>query len=63
MVSVAQPSQYLCGIDEDANLLAHSFNCLLPAHQCTQFAECNDYTGKCNCPAGFGGDDCLEPRK
>ncbi|KAK1676565.1 ABC-2 type transporter [Colletotrichum godetiae] len=37
------------------------FNCLLPAHKCTQFAGCNDYTGKCNCPEGFGGDDCLEP--
>ncbi|KAL2755705.1 hypothetical protein ACRALDRAFT_2042006 [Sodiomyces alcalophilus JCM 7366] len=37
------------------------FNCLLPAHKCTQFADCNDYTGKCDCPEGFGGDDCLEP--
>ncbi|TEA18598.1 ABC transporter G family member [Colletotrichum sidae] len=37
------------------------FNCLLPAHKCTQFAGCNDYTGKCNCPEGFGGDDCIEP--
>ncbi|ROT36345.1 ATP-binding cassette sub-family G member 2 [Sodiomyces alkalinus F11] len=37
------------------------FNCLLPAHKCTQFSGCNDYTGKCDCPEGFGGDDCLEP--
>lgn len=42
--------------------MLNSFNCLLPAHQCTQFADCNDYTGKCNCPEGFGGDDCIEPR-
>ncbi|KAI1338403.1 hypothetical protein F5Y15DRAFT_128100 [Xylariaceae sp. FL0016] len=37
------------------------FNCLLPAHECGQFAGCNEYNGKCECPAGFGGDDCLEP--
>ncbi|KAK9416327.1 hypothetical protein SUNI508_01744 [Seiridium unicorne] len=37
------------------------FNCLLPAYTCGQFAECNEYNGKCECPAGFGGDDCLEP--
>lgn len=43
-------------------IAAPSFNCLLPAHKCTQFSECNDYTGKCNCPEGFGGDDCLQPR-
>ncbi|KAL7620149.1 FAD-dependent urate hydroxylase [Parahypoxylon ruwenzoriense] len=37
------------------------FNCLLPAYSCSQYAECNEYNGKCECPAGFGGDDCLEP--
>ncbi|CAJ2499778.1 Uu.00g026310.m01.CDS01 [Anthostomella pinea] len=37
------------------------FNCLLPAYECGQFADCNTYNGKCDCPAGFGGDDCLEP--
>ncbi|KAI1077685.1 hypothetical protein F5B20DRAFT_258887 [Whalleya microplaca] len=37
------------------------FNCLLPAYECGQFADCNEYNGKCECPAGFGGDDCLEP--
>ncbi|PFH55391.1 hypothetical protein XA68_18436 [Ophiocordyceps unilateralis] len=37
------------------------FNCLLPAHTCSQYASCNEYNGKCECPAGFGGDDCLEP--
>ncbi|KOS23426.1 putative ATP-dependent permease [Escovopsis weberi] len=37
------------------------FNCLLPAHTCAQYASCNEYNGKCNCPDGFGGDDCLEP--
>lgn len=37
------------------------FNCLLPAYECGQFAECNEYNGKCECPPGFGGDDCLEP--
>ncbi|KAL7749394.1 FAD-dependent urate hydroxylase [Sorochytrium milnesiophthora] len=37
------------------------FNCLLPAFECRNFAACNNYTGKCNCPPGFGGDDCSKP--
>ncbi|KAI0380351.1 hypothetical protein F5Y04DRAFT_103952 [Hypomontagnella monticulosa] len=37
------------------------FNCLLPAYECGQYAECNEYNGKCECPPGFGGDDCFEP--
>ncbi|KAK4672828.1 FAD-dependent urate hydroxylase [Podospora pseudopauciseta] len=37
------------------------FNCNLPAHSCGQFAPCSEYSGKCNCPDGFGGDNCLEP--
>ncbi|KAH7321410.1 hypothetical protein B0I35DRAFT_351931 [Stachybotrys elegans] len=37
------------------------FNCLLPAHTCAQYAGCNEYNGKCDCPDGFGGDDCLQP--
>ncbi|RYO91556.1 hypothetical protein DL763_004937 [Monosporascus cannonballus] len=37
------------------------FNCLLPAYECGQYAQCNEYNGQCDCPAGFGGDDCLEP--
>lgn len=41
--------------------VVHSFNCLLPAFKCTQFANCSDYDGRCQCPPGFGGDDCLKP--
>ena len=39
------------------------FNCNsgLDTDQCTQFAGCNKYNGKCSCPPGFGGDDCSEP--
>ncbi|KFY72304.1 hypothetical protein V499_07557 [Pseudogymnoascus sp. VKM F-103] len=37
------------------------FNCLLPAFTCGQFAECQQYDGKCSCPAGFGGEDCMQP--
>ncbi|KAI2638631.1 hypothetical protein GGS21DRAFT_449636 [Xylaria nigripes] len=37
------------------------FNCLLPVYECGQFADCNSYNGQCECPAGFGGDDCLQP--
>ncbi|KAI9733116.1 MAG: hypothetical protein M1834_003663 [Cirrosporium novae-zelandiae] len=37
------------------------FNCLLPAFQCHQYAECSKYNGKCTCPSGFGGEDCSDP--
>lgn len=37
------------------------FNCLLPSNTCGQFSQCNEYNGKCECPPGFGGDDCIEP--
>jgi len=38
-----------------------SFNCLLPAFQCRNYAACDEFNGKCKCPPGFGGDDCLQP--
>ena len=34
---------------------------MLPRYSCAQFAPCNEYDGKCQCPAGFGGEDCSEP--
>ncbi|KAG1113620.1 hypothetical protein G6F42_014414 [Rhizopus arrhizus] len=37
------------------------FNCLLPGFECLHFANCSEYDGKCNCPPGFGGDDCKQP--
>ncbi|KAH8650547.1 hypothetical protein BGZ60DRAFT_462376 [Tricladium varicosporioides] len=37
------------------------FNCLLPAFGCGQYSTCNQFNGKCSCPAGFGGDDCFSP--
>ena len=37
------------------------FNCLLPVFKCYQFTGCNEFNGKCDCAAGFGGDDCLQP--
>ncbi|VVT57870.1 uncharacterized protein SAPINGB_P005913 [Magnusiomyces paraingens] len=37
------------------------FNCMLPAFSCKQFAKCNEFTGRCDCPPGFGGDDCASP--
>ncbi|KAK4218881.1 hypothetical protein QBC37DRAFT_305318 [Rhypophila decipiens] len=37
------------------------FNCNVDPWKCSQYGECNKFTGKCICPAGFGGDDCLEP--
>ncbi|KAN0063089.1 FAD-dependent urate hydroxylase [Thecaphora frezii] len=37
------------------------FNCQLPAYDCAQFGECNQFDGTCSCPTGFGGQDCLSP--
>ncbi|EPQ28766.1 uncharacterized protein PFL1_03569 [Pseudozyma flocculosa PF-1] len=37
------------------------FNCQLPAYDCAQFGDCNQYDGTCSCPTGFGGQDCLSP--
>lgn len=39
------------------------FNCMLPGFECLHFANCSEYDGKCNCPPGFGGDDCKQPGK
>ncbi|KAI9891761.1 MAG: hypothetical protein M1814_002511 [Vezdaea aestivalis] len=36
------------------------FNCQLPKFTCGQFANCSEYNGKCDCPPGFGGDDCSQ---
>ncbi|EMG48860.1 ADP1 Probable ATP-dependent permease [Candida maltosa Xu316] len=37
------------------------FNCNLPNFECTQFSQCNTFTGMCECQDGFGGTDCSEP--
>ncbi|KAK6456451.1 uncharacterized protein RJT20DRAFT_128355 [Scheffersomyces xylosifermentans] len=37
------------------------FNCNLPNFECTQFSQCNTFTGSCECRDGFGGLDCSEP--
>lgn len=37
------------------------FNCNLPNFECTQFSQCNTFTGMCECRDGYGGVDCLEP--
>ncbi|CAG8743774.1 7978_t:CDS:2, partial [Acaulospora morrowiae] len=37
------------------------FNCQLSAFPCSHFSECNIYDGKCECPPGFGGNDCSVP--
>ncbi|GAA5807746.1 hypothetical protein MFLAVUS_001122 [Mucor flavus] len=34
---------------------------MLPGFECLHFANCSEYDGKCNCPSGFGGDDCKQP--
>lgn len=37
------------------------FNCNLPNFECTQFSQCNTFTGMCECRDGYGGMDCSEP--
>lgn len=37
------------------------FNCNLDEFQCQQFGNCSSNSGRCGCPAGFGGPDCAEP--
>ncbi|ORZ31938.1 hypothetical protein BCR44DRAFT_62443 [Catenaria anguillulae PL171] len=37
------------------------FNCLLPAFKCANFGTCSSFSGRCDCPTGFGGDDCSTP--
>ena len=37
------------------------FNCNLPNFECTQFSQCNTFTGFCECRDGYGGNDCAEP--
>lgn len=37
------------------------FNCNLPNFECTQFSQCNTFTGMCECRDGYGGLDCSEP--
>ncbi|KAG5929227.1 hypothetical protein E4U42_006732, partial [Claviceps africana] len=51
----------LATINEKSGICPPCFNCLLPSHTCAQYAGCNEFNGKCDCPEGFGGDDCLQP--
>ncbi|KAF9425233.1 hypothetical protein BGZ94_007721, partial [Podila epigama] len=37
------------------------FNCLLPAFPCSHYSTCNKFDGRCECPPGFGGDNCSTP--
>ncbi|KAJ1941586.1 (ABC) transporter, partial [Kickxella alabastrina] len=37
------------------------FNCMYPGSLCAHNATCNQFTGRCNCPIGWTGDDCLQP--
>ncbi|TPX43569.1 hypothetical protein SeMB42_g01127 [Synchytrium endobioticum] len=57
---------YISGLDSFRTFSLPSddpncFNCLLPAFECHNFANCSTYSGKCMCPPGFGGDDCSQP--
>ncbi|RKP27887.1 LOW QUALITY PROTEIN: hypothetical protein SYNPS1DRAFT_32331 [Syncephalis pseudoplumigaleata] len=34
---------------------------MLPGYSCSHFSKCDEFTGRCTCPAGFGGEDCSQP--
>lgn len=46
---------------EDPEKCPPCFNCNLPNFECTQFSQCNTFTGMCECRDGYGGMDCSEP--
>lgn len=37
------------------------FNCNLGDFPCHQFSNCSAASGRCECPHGWGGDDCTNP--
>ncbi|KAI8318860.1 hypothetical protein GQ54DRAFT_320883 [Martensiomyces pterosporus] len=37
------------------------FNCLYPGSECGHNSTCNQFTGRCDCPSGWTGEDCLTP--
>ena len=37
------------------------FNCNTESDVCLQYASCKKYNGQCDCPSGFGGEDCSQP--
>ncbi|KAJ2078040.1 (ABC) transporter [Coemansia sp. RSA 988] len=39
------------------------FNCMYPGSVCAHNATCNQFTGRCDCPSGWIGEDCLQPGK
>lgn len=47
--------------DGDDDKCPPCFNCNLPNFECTQFSQCNTFTGMCECRDGYGGMDCSEP--
>jgi len=47
--------------DDEDDKCPPCFNCNLPNFECTQFSQCNTFTGMCECRDGYGGMDCSEP--
>lgn len=58
---LATPTIFASKPKEPDNECPPCFNCNLPNFECTQFSQCNTFTGMCECKDGFGGMDCSEP--
>lgn len=60
-VSVATP-YLLSALDDDRPPeCPPCFNCQLEKFACGNSGKCREWDGLCDCPTGFGGQDCLSP--
>ncbi|GAA5795628.1 hypothetical protein HPULCUR_000990 [Helicostylum pulchrum] len=60
-IGYISPNSYNLAVFKDPEECPPCFNCMLPGFECLHFANCSEYDGKCNCPPGFGGENCQQP--
>ena len=61
--SLAQSPFYALADDRppDCPPCPKCFDCHYEEFGCLQFGNCSSTSSRCECPSGFGGDDCAEP--